>query len=133
MSRSNRSSSSSVPPAAPPALTSRHVLQWVMSNTVAQALQGVSEYAKKGMHFAASQAKGGGEPLLQDEVLDLAALYQPAKEERAVAAEVQQLAQQQLQRWGAGGVGGWGGQGARRSWCRAASGTASSRRWRWCA
>lgn len=55
--------------AAAAGLTSRHVLQWVMHNTVQATQRGLVEWAGQGLHFAAT--KGAPERMLQDELLEL--------------------------------------------------------------
>ncbi len=80
-------------------ITSREVLQWVMGNTVSMMLQGVMEYANKGLHFVDSKAAAAkGQPLVQQDVYELDAMYGEARVAREVGEEVRLLAQQQQQR-----------------------------------
>lgn len=53
-------------------LTSRHVLAFVMANTVAATQKGVLEWGHQGLQFAA--ARGAPEHALQPEVLTLEAM-----------------------------------------------------------
>ncbi len=80
-------------------ITSRHVLQWVMGNTVEMMLQGVMEHAKKGLHFVECKAAAAkGQPLVQQDVYELDAMYGEARVAREVGEEVRLLVQQQQQR-----------------------------------
>ena len=55
------------------AITARHVLQWVMANTTAATLQGVTTWSSHGLHFAA--VHGAPQRALVDEVLELEQMY----------------------------------------------------------
>ncbi|KAL4423252.1 hypothetical protein ABPG77_000044, partial [Micractinium sp. CCAP 211/92] len=63
--------------AAAGGLTSRHVLAFVMANTVATTQKGVLEWGHQGLQFAA--ARGAPEHALQPEVLTLEAMYGSAR------------------------------------------------------
>ncbi len=77
-------------------IKSRDVLQWVMANTVDMMLQGVMEHAKKGLHFVDSKAAAAkGQPLVQQDVYELDAMYGEARVAREVGEEVRLLVQQQ--------------------------------------
>jgi hypothetical protein len=81
-------STCSAAPAPRAKLTSRHVLQWVMHNTVQATQNGVLEWSYQGLLFAAT--RGAPEHALQPELLDLEAMYAGSRCRRPVADVVQE-------------------------------------------
>ncbi|PRW58669.1 hypothetical protein C2E21_2704 [Chlorella sorokiniana] len=73
-------------------LSSRDVLAWAMSNTVAATQRGVLEWAHQGMLFATTH--GSPEHAVQPEVLELADMYGDARNRCAVPALVEQHGRQ---------------------------------------
>lgn len=74
---SSSSSSSSLP-----VLTSHHMLQWVMHNTVQSTLNGILDWSRQGLHF--THAKDAPQHALMDEVLELADMYGGPRDEQPV-------------------------------------------------
>ncbi len=68
------------------ALSPKHVLQWVMHNTVQATLNGITEWAKQGVHFC--NTKDSPEHALVDEILDLPEMYGKPLHEEALPGVV---------------------------------------------
>jgi hypothetical protein len=65
------------------------ILQWVMHNTVQATLHGVVEWAKLGLFYASTYGKP--ENVVEDEVLDVATLYQSSRSEVHVAHMIKSM------------------------------------------
>jgi hypothetical protein len=69
--------------------TPRHVLQWVMANTVAATLDGILQWSKQGLFFAAT--KGQPDQAVVGEVMQLEELYRPGRMLQPVGEVVQAI------------------------------------------
>jgi hypothetical protein len=72
-------------------LSSTHVLQWAMSNTVTASLEGLAEFAKQGLLFAHTHL--GGSRLLLNEVLTLHEFYSTVLAEQSLPDRFTKLTQ----------------------------------------
>jgi hypothetical protein len=71
-------------------LTSRHMLQWIMHNTVQATLGGILEWSRQGLHFV--RAKGSLQQALRDEMLELTEMYGSSKNKKPVTEVVAGMA-----------------------------------------
>ncbi|GAX73071.1 hypothetical protein CEUSTIGMA_g524.t1 [Chlamydomonas eustigma] len=65
------------------------VLRWVMNNTVQATLNGVVEWAKQGLFYVSTYEKP--ENVVEDEVLDVATLYQSSRAAVPVASLIESM------------------------------------------
>ncbi|CAE7206919.1 unnamed protein product [Symbiodinium necroappetens] len=77
-------------------LTSQHLLEWVMANTVAAAEEALSEWAKQGLLFSSTRA--APELAVLDETVELSAFYKEAVVPKEVAVLVRGEAERTEQR-----------------------------------